>query len=710
MTRFNSFITTLQPDFWRDRFKPKDLMRVFSHIQSVLSSRSDMKLLETYDIKTIPEHTVGYTRTWIPIAIAGETHLDAATTYPWMYAIVTDDGNIDDNWLYIDAIYDSHVDPQHRYQNGIDYKYSDGILRFRKQIPSTIKNLYISKGQYAGYRICNEIGSLIQYQRKDSQFYRDAIEPVMVSFYNNPTYKHLTALLNIAFGIPVAKYGDETVVSIIGDTITTDRYTYTVPSNIITVNKGDVLEQFQPFTTTIQLITNKTNPGWWRDKPPDLFKKYYVGTKIVKKVSVPDSDTRTYEECPDNYTEIPTEVENITEEDKVFLLENFLEDVILYIRINVDSVNVDGLIDSKDLMDLFYDALPTRTDPIISKVANPKDFMDSLTVPDLENAGVLLRINSIYGLHPEYSPIGMYAPNLGRPILRDAPEGTVEDATLSTDFSVGTYKWHIYEQDETSNFDEGWRYNPQAAPIFDPYFSTIYIRSVSQNSFNPSGAQDNQRILDLELPASMSERFQINYGGRIADLVPSDVSSTGGSIEFNPGIGVDGGSGYFVDISSVTDSCVDTVPDVVSVDGVTTFYPTDIEDSWSYNSTKLQKTKTGIALYVLGGATLSNIDDTISLGNIPKDVTIYTEYLASVEGLSSITMAYQTTGSQFTPAASSNQVYRSAYKDADDNIIDTLSKVSLSGVAGELSISYNISTSTLSDLPEIRRVVVKIDG
>ena len=35
----------------------------------------------------------------------------------------------------------------------------------------------------------------------------------------------------------------------------------------ISVKEGDVLTQFQPLSNAVELITHKTHPQWWEDRP-----------------------------------------------------------------------------------------------------------------------------------------------------------------------------------------------------------------------------------------------------------------------------------------------------------------------------------------------------------------------------------------------------------------------------------------------------------
>ena len=720
MSRYNSFITTLQPDFWRDSFRPQDLMRVFSHIHSVLSSRSDMKLLEAYDIKKLPEHTVGYTRTWVPLVLGGETFLGEDIDYPWMYAILEGD-YIDSNWLTIDAIYDKHVDPDYAFQNKLDYIYSDGILRFNSKLPSDIKTLYIAKGQYVGYRIRNEIGSLLKYERKDSKFYRDSIEPVMVSFYKGPTVRHLVALLSIAFGMPVTKYDNERVIAIKGGTVTTDKYTYQVPESMVSVKLGDVLPQFTPLATTITLITNKTHPGWWEDKPPTLFQKYLLSKKFVKKSTVPDSDHRTYEEAPENYREILVEGDNITEADRDYLMSTFLKDVVLYIQISVDSIAVDGLVNSQDLVSLFNEALPTRTDPIISTIGNLKHKFLDLYLPDKEKLGVALQLHTVYGTHEEYSPIGMYSPSLGRPTFRaDSESDTVYDEESGTwkkpepkptDFVVGTHRWHLLDDTSLDNFREFWKYREDMAPIFEPHISVVYGRNLQTPPWEYTELTGDDVPIDLDIPFLTNESIRISYGGTLEDLKPSDIIYIDGITQLKPSIGIHptpSDLGYFEELHDISiNTCTDTLGDIVTVNNLTYNYPDRLE-TWVYDPEKVQRSLYGMQPMVTGVSTLDNSNDKLFLGKLPKTVRVTTTYTSDYANGANIALTWKTSGSEYCPPKASTTSYLSSYVDNLGDVHDDLLSVTIPNVAGELTLTYTFMVD--GDVkPEIKRVLVKID-
>lgn len=379
MQRFNSWEQKLLPDFWRETFKPQDLLRVMAHINSILSMRQDAKILEHYDIEDVPEHSIGNTKIWEKVEFGDYTYTSDEDLFPYQY-------DIDPDWVYIDALYDKHVDPDDPRQVNVDFKLTKGKISFAK--PLTQSTMYISKGRYAGYRIYNEIGNFLDYRRKDSTFYRDSIEPILAAFYLGPSRERLLAVLSLMLGYPVAKYGDETVQTIRDGIIETDRYQYPMGSAHICVSEGQVLKKYQLLTDAVELITHKTHPYWWEDRPIDLFAKYRIDGPMNREL-------------------------------RDYLMRNFLYDVVAYVKINLQWQDLQNFSTNQDILNLFLDALPTRTDVFLGQqyVAEDFDELDEIISPNHDYGRVKVGNASIYGLHDFSNPnLWIYAPEIGRPI------------------------------------------------------------------------------------------------------------------------------------------------------------------------------------------------------------------------------------------------------------------------------------------------------
>lgn len=435
MQRFSSWEQKLAPDFWRELFRPKDLIRVLAHANSIFSMRNDAKLLARYDIEELGEHTVGTNVIWEPFELGEPIYLGDDYDYPWQY-------EVDPDWLFIDAIYDKHVDPTYSAQHKIDFQLlTDGRLQFVKKVP-TDRNLYISKGRYAGYRIYNTIGNLLNYKRKDSIAYRDSIAPILAAFYLGPTPRLLIAVLNEVLGLPVAKYGDEVVLSVKDNIVETDKYQYDMHGTKIAVNEGDVLYKFQPLADVVELITHKTHPYWWREAHLGLFDKYRVDGPM-------------------------------TPELRDYLMENFLHDVVLNVRFHTQLQDMEAFKDNADILTLFLDALPTRTDIFMGQRYTLEDWDTAdgevMSLNDDTKIRFKTGLSSMYGLKKVDSPMYIYAPDIGRPIFTDSNYNPLR-------LTLNDYHWHIFDKDTTDNMSEFWKDKPDMGSVVEPNYDKIYLR------------------------------------------------------------------------------------------------------------------------------------------------------------------------------------------------------------------------------------------
>ena len=545
MQRFNSWEQTVTPDFWRERFKPKDILRVMAHINSILSMRTDAKLMERYDINDVDEHSVGMTLIWVPVTFGEPTYLGDDKDFPWQY-------DIDENWLYVDAIYEKHVDPEVPLQHDIDFVLSKGHISFVDKLPE--QTLYISKGRYAAYRIYNEIGMLLDYKRLDSVSYRDSIAPILAAFYLGPTYNNLLAVLNLIVGLPVAKYGNETVLSINGGVVETDKYTYPMGNANISVKEGDVLYQFQPLSNAVELVTHETHPYWWESRPVDLFAKYCIDQPMT-------SELRDY------------------------LMRNFLYDVVAYVRLNMQWQDLEVFSQNADIRQLFYDALPTRTDIFMGQqyVAESYDLDDTIISPDTDSLGVRLGSGSMYGLKDIDSDMFIYAPDLGRPIFTDT-------ATDPLALVLNQGYWHIFSESETNNWREFWKSKPNQQSYFEPAVSKVYLRLSETAPWDHM----EEHVLTSGVPAELSDMgVRINLSGE----GEGGISST---IEFD---------------------MEETAPTYTAVQGETICGVLEM-DTWELNNLTIARN----GLEVLDGDSGYAVTTAFPLGGIPKNVFIRTEY------------------------------------------------------------------------------------
>lgn len=547
MQRYNSWEQKLAPDFWRELFRPKDLIRVLAHASSVFAMREDVKLLGRYDIADLDEHTVGTTLIWQPIDLGEPTYLGDDFDYPWQY-------DVDTKWLFIDAIYDKHVDPTYSAQHTIDFQLlPEGRLQFVKKVP-TDRNLYISKGRYAGYRIYNEIGNLLDYKRIDSVSYRDSIAPILAAFYLGPTPRLLVAVLNQLLGIPVAKYGDELVVSVKDNIVETDKYSYNMHGAKICVNEGDVLYRFQPMTDVVELITHKTHPYWWLNSHLGLFNKYRTDGPMT--VAIRD-----------------------------YLMENFLHDVVMNIKFKAELQDMEAFKSNSDILKLFLDALPTRTDVFMGQSYSLEDYDTDDNIMSLnDDTKVRFRTGmaSMYGLKKVDSPMYIYAPDLGRPFFSD---DDIDPRRLTLD----DYHWHIFDESDTDNMMEFWKERPDMGSVVEPNYDRVYLRLVTDpiyehveahvSSWDPPMLED--RGIKLELSGS-------DTGGMYSEI-PQEMEAKEPSFVTVPG---------------------ETICGILEM------------DSWELNNVIFDKT----GIVVFDGDRGEAITNGFFAGGIPKNMFVRTEF------------------------------------------------------------------------------------
>lgn len=72
-----------------------------------------------------------------------------------------------------------------------------------------------------------------------------------------PSPRNLLAMLNLVVGLPVAKYGNETVISIANQVVETDRYSYPMGNAKISVKEGMFFIDFNLCQTLLNLLPIK---------------------------------------------------------------------------------------------------------------------------------------------------------------------------------------------------------------------------------------------------------------------------------------------------------------------------------------------------------------------------------------------------------------------------------------------------------------------
>jgi len=490
MQRFDSWNLSKAGDFWTKKFKPSKLINTAAFINSALSQQLDSELLERYDINDISEHTPGTSYTWVKINL--DKPIYDENSYPYCYIY-----KVDENWLYIDAIYDKHINPEISLQNSIDFSYKQGSgkLKCKKEIidkNGTLPILYISKGWYAEYRVYNEIGHFLDYLEKDSTLYRDSIAPILASLYICPSYFYLLAVLNVMVGLPIAKYDGETILSIIDGVIKTDKYQYEIGTIHTHLNVGDTLVKFQPLTDVVELHTNEMEPKWWEGHPTAFFTKYTPGTIL-------DDKLRNY------------------------IMENYLFDSVAGIEFRQDKLGLNPVNFNYQIRDIFLKAAPSHSDFLFAQsyhVGTSYDVYNLMTPTDDSHTIPRIILRSLFGRFLNNVPKqGLTAGQFGiSSYLFPSPKiNTTYIDGKSLKFSSSF--WHLYN--EYDAFNDSWKFldtrlaEPKYKIFIEPWEDRVYLRQGELPLF-----KDSERKF---IPEDLEERFKptifLEYGTPSTDSV-----------------------------------------------------------------------------------------------------------------------------------------------------------------------------------------------
>lgn len=587
MQRFNTWNAKYSPDFWKDKFKPDNLINIVAHANSIIAQREDSKILERYDINEIDNHKLGTAYIWIPITLPDPKY-DAASNsvYPWSY-------EIDKNWLFIDAIYDKHVDPTINLQHDIDFIYESGtgVLRFAKEIKNddgVRPPLYISKGWYSEYRIYNEIGHLLNYLDRDSVTYRDNIAPLLASLYLGPTYFHLLAILNILIGLPVTKFEGEVVQSVLNGIIITDKNSYNIGNVHTTIKKGDVLHRFQPLTDAVELNTEEIRHDWWRGKPASIFQKYVLDREI-------------------------------TDDLRDELMENYLYNSLAGVEFRQDKLHGHNIKINDEILDIFYKAAPSRSDFLFAQTYHVGESYDykNIMLANLENTKIKLDITSLYGrFDHDWGVNGQFAfsvknipyPTINHRKTSDTDPGTYEKGKSLT-FNDGI--WHI-RSDALDGLYEFWRFNDiygshEYRVAVEPWSDTVYMRFSEDKHWFDRGYK--------RIPFSLPDEYKPTIFLDDHALNKSNVT-----------LGLNGPTGPFSDMSELPALSHDTRSYLaIASDSKFDIYDFDNTDWGRYNIVLVGEYAT-----VAGDESLPLEDrfigylttSKINLGVVPKDVRV----------------------------------------------------------------------------------------
>ena len=405
MFRFSDWLSHLRPDFWKSYYSHPELLSLFSYINSVKGAQAvGYDLMSLYDIVDIGEHLPGYTVVWQQLYFTTNSYV-AGSDYPYQF-------DIDDSWIYIDCLHDKQVDPSVTLQYGVDFIVLPGKLCFIK--PFAYDMLYVSKGQKAATRLADDIGTAFGFIRKDGYRYRDDMVAMMELFYGGPCIHNIVAAANVMVNNPVAKYGDETILSVDGGNVITDKYSYSLAKASRAYSVGETVTKHSPLSEVIELSTQKTHPEWWLDRIPQMFQKYKVDGAI-----------------------------DATQRD--LMMDEFLKYFVAHIRINLNKTDWRTYRYFPDLWDLLLDGSPVRTDYILSMYYHALDL--DMPLPDFDVCKIRLDAFSIWGKRWVPGAEGwLCTDKLVVPII-------YSDDSAEKDMSwyIGSDRWHILDDDKSDH-------------------------------------------------------------------------------------------------------------------------------------------------------------------------------------------------------------------------------------------------------------------
>ena len=441
MQRFSKFIDSRRADFWRTFYAHPELLSLFAYVNQLLAAKlGGYELLSAYDIVGIDEHNPGVTETWQELILTSPTDTGIVGTYRYHY-------NIDSKWLSLDGIADRHVDPTTILESGIDYKYEDGVLKSAVDL-SSYEKLYVTKGQVSSTRLSDYVGKAFGYEREDSYKYRDNMVTMLRLFYEGPTLHNLVAAIHAIINSPVAKYNDELVLSTDGGEVLTNKYKYDLGGAEVDVHIGDTVNKGDPLAGAVEIYTNKSHPGWWRDRIPSMFGKYRP------------EKTLTYGEVD-------------------VLMETFLKLFVANIRINLRKVDNTSFMWADDLWELILDGSTLRTDYVVSAYRlEQEDY-----VPAVEEAPSTLKIHGfcVWGMDNINSEAWIYAPDVVKPYV--FPNDVVDPY-----WKIGSHRWHILNPN--NHVKEFWSATDTIMPYMEPTHDYWHIvtHTAEEGTSLPTGS------------------------------------------------------------------------------------------------------------------------------------------------------------------------------------------------------------------------------
>lgn len=417
MQRFSKFIDSRRADFWKAFYTSPELLSLFAYLNQIMAAKlGGYELLNTYDIASVGEHNPGVTKVWESADLVYSADTGIANTYRYIYGV-------DDAWITVEGLSDAHVDPSEYYLAGIDYTYSNGTIRSKCKLDN-IK--FVTKGQYANTKLADYMGTAFGYAREDSFKYRDNMEVMLKLFYEGPTIDNLVSAIHAVINSPVAKYDNEVVLSTADGEILTNKYKYDLGGADVSVQVGDTVNKGEPLARAVEIYTDKTSPGWWKDRIPSMFGKYSPDTPLTYSLV------------------------NV-------LMDTFLKLFVAHVRINLSYVDNTSIHFFEDLWNLVLDGSSVRTDYLISAYRLDTDPF----VPYVLDGANTLRIHGfcVWGEQDINSEGWLYAPDVVKPAI-------FADDVVDPYWKIDSHRWHIL--DANSQVKEFWSATDVVPPYFEP--------------------------------------------------------------------------------------------------------------------------------------------------------------------------------------------------------------------------------------------------
>ena len=329
--------------------------------------------------------------------------------------------------------------------------------------------LYVSKFNKADFRLNDDFGQFLGYHRYDSKEYRDGTEVLTNLFYGGPTKKTLISAFNVMLNQPVAKYGNEKILSMANGKLITDKYEYKFGETPSSYTIGDVGPQYEPFGRAVALaLWDPNNPSekWWEKRPVELFQKY--------------SNTP------------------LTDANKNTLMDSFLRHYVGHVRVDIDEIDRSTLVFNKDIWETILDGMPARSDFILSSYKGIST-LGGLSVPNITTLpGWGLHLFSVWSKNNVCnSPEWLYPPSVVKHRIE-------KEGLHYYPWYIGSRKYHILNKD--CEFDEFWR-DGDLLPYVEPNFDTWWYQFTTTPPPTGYMVSEVMHVFDGNLPQPDKSRY-----------------------------------------------------------------------------------------------------------------------------------------------------------------------------------------------------------